>query len=144
MSLEGILLRESMQVLAEEGMTPEELDEFRAQTGMDFGSQAASALTALRVLEKWIEIEYAFAVAQARLEGDSWSMIGRTLGISKQAAQQRFGEIATKLAPLFATEDHADNDQFNRLVRKVIVRHYALRLGYSANIYGPADEDEID
>jgi hypothetical protein len=33
-------------------------------------------------------------VKQARLEGASWSAIGRQLGISKQSAHERFGAIA--------------------------------------------------
>jgi ketosteroid isomerase-like protein len=31
------------------------------------------------------------AVADARAAGDSWAVVGAALGISKQAAQQRFG-----------------------------------------------------
>jgi hypothetical protein len=30
-------------------------------------------------------------VRKARLAGDSWTVIGAALGVSKQAAQQRFG-----------------------------------------------------
>ncbi len=37
------------------------------------------------------ELEAAAAVAAARAAGSSWTSIGRVLGISKQAAQQRFG-----------------------------------------------------
>lgn len=36
--------------------------------------------------------ELAEAVAAARANGRSWGIIGLVLGISKQAAQQRFGE----------------------------------------------------
>lgn len=36
------------------------------------------------------EQEMAAAVAAAREAGSSWTSIGRVLGISKQAAQQRF------------------------------------------------------
>ncbi len=36
--------------------------------------------------------ELAEAVAAARANGRSWGFIGLVLGISKQAAQQRFGE----------------------------------------------------
>lgn len=31
-------------------------------------------------------------VAEARAAGDSWAMVGAALGITKQAAQQRFGQ----------------------------------------------------
>ncbi|MFT4219331.1 MAG: hypothetical protein QM611_02265 [Microbacterium sp.] len=34
------------------------------------------------------------AVRDARKAGDSWSMIGAALGVSRQAAQQRFGRHA--------------------------------------------------
>ena len=33
------------------------------------------------------------AVAQARAHGDSWGVIGMVLGVSRQAAQQRFADI---------------------------------------------------
>ncbi len=41
---------------------------------------------------KRAKAELAEAVAAARANGRSWGFIGLTLGISKQAAQQRFGE----------------------------------------------------
>ncbi|MCV7230678.1 hypothetical protein [Mycolicibacterium komossense] len=34
------------------------------------------------------------AVAAAREAGDSWAMIGTALGVSRQAAAQRFGKVA--------------------------------------------------
>lgn len=34
------------------------------------------------------------AVQAARAAGDSWTVIGAALGVSKQAAQQRFGRSA--------------------------------------------------
>lgn len=37
------------------------------------------------------EVELADAVDAARMAGEPWSVIGAALGISKQAAQQRFG-----------------------------------------------------
>ena len=40
------------------------------------------------------ETELRSAVDEARSGGRSWSMIGLTLGVSKQAAQQRFGRVA--------------------------------------------------
>jgi len=36
------------------------------------------------------ETELADAVAAARAAGDSWTVIGAALGVSRQAAQQRF------------------------------------------------------
>ncbi|MFY0409786.1 hypothetical protein [Solicola sp. PLA-1-18] len=44
------------------------------------------------------EIELRAAVASARAAGDSWTVIGAALDISRQAAQQRFGEPRTRLA----------------------------------------------
>jgi tellurite resistance protein len=32
------------------------------------------------------------AVAEARANGETWSLIGMVLGVSRQAAQQRFGD----------------------------------------------------
>ncbi|WP_087486277.1 hypothetical protein [Brachybacterium massiliense] len=37
------------------------------------------------------EEELAAAVLAARAAGDSWTMIGAALGVTRQAAQQRFG-----------------------------------------------------
>lgn len=49
---------------------------------------------------KRAKTELAEAVAAARANGRSWGFIGLTLGISKQAAQQRFGETtATSHSP---------------------------------------------
>lgn len=38
--------------------------------------------------------ELAAAVTAARAAGDTWAMIGTALGVSRQAAYQRFGKIA--------------------------------------------------
>lgn len=50
----------------------------------------AAAAAALQDAEK----EVADAVIAAREAGDSWNMIGIALGVSRQAAFQRFGKIA--------------------------------------------------
>lgn len=47
--------------------------------------KAAEAVTAA-------EKELRQAVADARAAGDSWTVIGAALGVTKQAAQQRFTE----------------------------------------------------
>ncbi|WP_106819810.1 hypothetical protein [Janibacter massiliensis] len=39
------------------------------------------------------ETELRDAVAAARAAGDSWTVIGAALGVSRQAAQQRFRDI---------------------------------------------------
>jgi tRNA A37 N6-isopentenylltransferase MiaA len=51
--------------------------------------------TALEDVET-TERELAEAVAAARKAGRSWSVIGMVLGISKQAAQQRFGQRSSR------------------------------------------------
>jgi len=38
------------------------------------------------------DAELRAAVAAARASGDSWTVIGAALGITRQAAQQRFGQ----------------------------------------------------
>jgi len=45
------------------------------------------------------EIELADAVAAARASGRSWGIIGLVLGISRQAARERFGEPLPKQKP---------------------------------------------
>lgn len=50
----------------------------------------AAAATALANAEA----ELNTAVAEARAAGDTWAMVGTALGISRQAAYQRFGKVA--------------------------------------------------
>ena len=40
------------------------------------------------------EVELHAAVARARGAGDSWTVIGAALGVTRQAAQKRFGHSA--------------------------------------------------
>lgn len=63
---------------------------------------ARNALRALRTLERTLEVEYAILVASLRFEGESWSEIGKVLGMSKQAAQSRYGKIATEIVRVCA------------------------------------------
>jgi hypothetical protein len=55
------------------------------------GGQHVVALDYLRKASESIEAETRRLVDYARQEGRSWSEIGAGLGISRQAAQQRFG-----------------------------------------------------
>lgn len=68
-------------------------------TGLDFISPAthpgrdAAGFRAIRAAAKNVETaeqELRDAVRAAREAGDSWTIIGAALGISRQAAQQRF------------------------------------------------------
>ena len=45
------------------------------------------------------------AVADARAAGDSWAIVGGALGVTKQAAQQRFGQ-GRAIAPVPDTRKH--------------------------------------
>lgn len=42
-----------------------------------------------------LETDIAFSVSAARAAGVPWSVIGQALGVSKQAAQQRYGRLTT-------------------------------------------------
>lgn len=55
-------------------------------------------LEGLAMLNSLMSDTIKWVVAERRAKGDSWSEIGRSLGISKQAAQQRFGKKAPKPA----------------------------------------------
>ncbi|MHC9294175.1 hypothetical protein ACRCUN_17060 [Mycobacterium sp. LTG2003] len=44
-----------------------------------------------RIAAARTEAELEAAVADARAAGDTWAMVGTALGISRQAAHQRFG-----------------------------------------------------
>jgi hypothetical protein len=57
------------------------------------------ALEAARCLEEIIEIGCQHAVEVARANGSTWAEIGRALGMTRQAAQQRFGLLATDHSP---------------------------------------------
>lgn len=45
-----------------------------------------------------LETELAQAVAAARQDDWSWAMIGLMLGVTRQAAQQRYGALVAELA----------------------------------------------
>lgn len=49
------------------------------------------AITSLVATEREVESAIAKAVERAREDGYSWSQIGTALGVSKQAAQQKYG-----------------------------------------------------
>lgn len=80
-----------------------------------------NCLAILRWLERSIDVEYAFLIAQARTEGASWSEIGKCINLTKQAAQQRFGEIVDKITP-FCTDDGGPSPEGE--LEDVLDRHY--------------------
>ena len=54
--------------------------------------EPADLLQALRMLRDTADSALVDVVRQARAEGMSWDAVGRWLGVSKQAAQQRYGD----------------------------------------------------
>lgn len=63
------------------------LDDYSAEDPADLRRIGLAAQDVERA-----KVELAEAVAAARANGRSWGFIGLVLGISKQAAQQRFGD----------------------------------------------------
>lgn len=49
------------------------------------------AIVAAAAAVESAELDLRAAVRAARAAGDSWTIVGAALGVSKQAAQQRFG-----------------------------------------------------
>lgn len=114
------------------GRTPLPRDPVQQQILESEASSTLNSLKTLRWIERSIEVEYAFLVSQARTEGASWSEIGRALNITKQAAQQRFGEICSVIIP-FCTYNH---DWSGEDLVDAIDAYYRSRL----NIWEDIDE----
>lgn len=57
----------------------------------EFTASLARTARRLRSLERDIE----FSVSAARAAGVPWSVIGEALGVTRQAAQQRYGRSAS-------------------------------------------------
>ncbi|MGW5715714.1 hypothetical protein ACWEVP_06075 [Amycolatopsis sp. NPDC003865] len=77
-----------------------------------------NVIRALRWLERSLALEYAFLVAQARVEGASWSEIANAFKLTKQAVQQRFSEPINKLLPYCTSEDRQDGEEFLDMLDK--------------------------
>lgn len=60
----------------------------------DDKQRAVWTIATWKVAQEDAERQITKAVTKARREGVSWFHIGATLGISKQAAQQKYGETA--------------------------------------------------
>lgn len=59
--------------------------------GRDITS-AADVLTSIRQARRELDYAEAFAVDTLRAKGATWADIGELFGITKQAAQQRYGD----------------------------------------------------
>ena len=68
------------------------MEGFRVQTHLFTKDE----LEGLAMLNNLMSDTIKWVVAERRAKGDSWAQIGEILGISKQAAQQRFGKKADK------------------------------------------------
>ena len=66
------------------------MEGFRVQTHLFTKDE----LEGLAMLNSLMSDTIKWVVAERRAKGDSWAQIGESLGISKQAAQQRFGKKA--------------------------------------------------
>ena len=64
------------------------------------GSNPRLALGAARALQSELDWLLVRVVRLARDNGYDWGRIGRLLGVSRQAARQRFDRLAPKTSPL--------------------------------------------
>ena len=76
------------------------LDDLRQLIKDARGSNPRLALAAVRALEKEVEWLLVRGVRLARNNDYDWGRIGRLLGVSRQAARQRFDRLAPKTGPL--------------------------------------------
>jgi hypothetical protein len=53
--------------------------------------EALYALEAVRAAQVGVDVIARQAVAMARQDGETWEAVGLALGVTKQAAQQRYG-----------------------------------------------------
>jgi hypothetical protein len=56
------------------------------------GTDEVEALVAVRLLRSLLHDECDVRAFNARAKGLTWEQLGRSLGMTKQAAQQRFGD----------------------------------------------------
>src|SRR5208282_2054738 len=92
-------------------------------------SHLSDAITVAARLDEQSDALIGYFVDQARHSGASWSMIGASMGVSKQAAQQRF---VTALVP----EGGQMFSRFTQRARNV--------LAAAERIAGDADAERID
>jgi hypothetical protein len=68
--------------------------EHAGQIGAPFHQTPLDLVQLLRMVRETAESALPYAVESARADGASWEQVARMLGVSKQAAQQRYGEVA--------------------------------------------------
>jgi len=66
-----------------------------AQIGEPLHQTALDLVQLLRMVRETADSALSYAVASARVDGASWEKIAHMLGVSKQAAQQRYGGHVT-------------------------------------------------
>jgi hypothetical protein len=89
---------------------------------------AMAAARKLRAECEWIE---ARAVALARREGYDWGRIGRLLGMSRQAARQRFARQVPRIAPSASIVDdfQRQRDEITRFGNRMAEERCQAQLG---------------
>lgn len=73
-----------------------ESDRALARTMLPDPEERSDGLLSLLMLARNAESHVQLGVSRMRAAGDSWQTIGEVLGISRQAAQQRWGNPAGK------------------------------------------------
>ena len=63
----------------------------RAATYAQRDGHSSEAVRILEALTKTAELALQRAVAEMRADGHSWAAVAQVLGVTRQAAQQRFG-----------------------------------------------------
>lgn len=66
-------------------------DAYQAAIDRLDNAEALYALEAVRAAQTGVDVLAHQAVTMARRDGETWAEIGAALGVSKQAAQQRYG-----------------------------------------------------
>jgi hypothetical protein len=70
---------------------------------------ALTALEALHWMARELDVERALLIAQARVEGASWTDIGRRVHLTKQAVHRRYREHAERLTEMVMQEGYNDD-----------------------------------
>jgi multidrug efflux pump subunit AcrA (membrane-fusion protein) len=95
--------------------------------------EAADAFETAKAALESAKAQLDEAVAQARIRGDSWGLIGMVLGVSRQAAQQRFAHI-----------DELDRGQVTQRITAKDIEAGRIRLPATAKSMFPAARAVVD